>query len=194
LSNKKLEFIHIYNSEILILIIVLFTDFGPIIIIGGDHTEELIDYLLLNDETLWFTGLCYQTVYIFDALSQKIGFLICIPIIFPIKKTYCMVNDNSSTEPTGNSSKSSKNTSRSWLGGESKTTKTAREDFNQCADMVGAMKRSNLNYFKKSVTEVSKDGKRSVTASQTYVPFMGYMNDCKGRDLTESPKDLMKSN
>jgi hypothetical protein len=55
-------------------------DFGPIITIGGDHTKEL------NDETLWFNGLCYQTIYIFDALSQKVGFLICILIIFPIKK------------------------------------------------------------------------------------------------------------
>ena len=83
----------------------IFLDFGPIIIIGGDHTKELIDYLLLNDETLWFTGLCYQTIYIFDALSQKIGFLICIPIIFPIKKTYCMANDSSSKESTDNSSR-----------------------------------------------------------------------------------------
>jgi hypothetical protein len=59
---------------------------------------------------------------------------------------------------------------------------------------LGAMNRSGLNYFTKSATEVSKDGKHSVTASHTYVPFMGYMNDCKGRDLSESPKDLMKSN
>ena len=48
------------------------------------------------------------------------------------------------------------------------------------------MKRSGLNFFTKSAKEVSKDEKRSVTASQTYVPFIGYMNDCKGRDLTES--------
>jgi len=42
---------------------------------------------LLNDETVWFKVLCYQTIYIFDALSQKIGFLVYVPIIFPIKKT-----------------------------------------------------------------------------------------------------------
>jgi hypothetical protein len=66
----------------------IFLDFGPIIIIGEGHTKNLLDYLLLNDETFWFTGLCYQTIYIFDALSQKMGFLICIPIIFPIKKNY----------------------------------------------------------------------------------------------------------
>ena len=165
----------------------IFLDFGPIIIIGGDHTKELIDYLLLNDETLWFKGLCYQTIYIFDALSQKIGFLICIPIIFPIKKTDCMDDDSSSKKSTDNSSQSNKNTG--WFGGESKGTKTAREDFNQCGNMAGAMKRSGLNFFTKSATEISEDGKRSVTASQTYVPFFGYMNDCKGRDLTKSQKD-----
>jgi len=63
---------------------------------------------LLNDETLWFNGLCYQTIYIFDALSQKIGFLICIPIIFPIIKTYCMDDDSSSKKSTDNSSQSKK--------------------------------------------------------------------------------------
>ena len=74
-----------------------------------------------------------------------------------------MANDSSSKESTDNSSKS--NTNWFGFGGESKGTKTAREDFNQCGDMVGVMKRSGLNFFTKSAREVSKDGKRSVTAS-----------------------------
>jgi len=165
----------------------IFLDFGPIIIIGGDHTKELIGYLLLNDETVWFKGLCYQTIYIFNALSQKFGFLVYVPIFFPIKKTSCIEDDSKS-----NPSESTKNTS--WFGGESKTTKTAREDFHQCGDMAEAMKRSSGNFFTKSYTEISKDGKRSVTASQTFVPFLGLMNDCRGRDLTDAQKDLMESN
>jgi len=59
--------------------------------------------------------------------------------------------------------------------------------------MVHAMKRNGINFFTKFATEVSKDGKRSVTASQTYVPFRGYINDCKGRNRTACPKDLMNS-
>jgi hypothetical protein len=55
------------------------------------------------------------------------------------------------------------------------------------------MKRRSLKFFTKSATEVSADGKRSVTASQTYVPFFGNMNDCKGRELTKSQKDLLNS-
>jgi hypothetical protein len=81
-------------------------DFSPNIIIGGNHTKELIDYLLLNDETVWFKGLCYQTIYICDALSQKFGFLVYVPIIFPIKKTFSMDNNSNSTKDNDNSSKS----------------------------------------------------------------------------------------
>jgi hypothetical protein len=82
-----------------------------------------------------------------------------------------MADDSSSKKSTDNSSKSNKN--RGWFGfgGESKGTKTAREDFNQCGEMSEFMKRSGFNFFTKSATEVSKDGKRSVTASQTYVLF-----------------------
>ena len=102
-----------------------------------------------------------------------------------------MDDNRNSKKSTDNSSQSNKKTGQ--FGGERKGTKTAREDFNQCGNMAEAMKRSDLNFFTKSAMEISEDGKRNVTASQTQVPFFGYMNDCKGRDLTKSQKDLIKS-
>ena len=93
----------------------IFLDFGPTIMIGGDYTKKLLDYLLLNDGNLWFTGLCYQTVFIFDFFSQETGFLICIPVLFPLKKTYCMPNNNNTPERK-----------KGWFGGE--IVEPAKED------------------------------------------------------------------
>jgi hypothetical protein len=43
------------------------------ILIGFENTEVIINYLL--DNTVFFENLCFQTVYILDALSAKFGFL-----------------------------------------------------------------------------------------------------------------------
>jgi hypothetical protein len=47
------------------------------ILIGFDNTKIIINYLLEN--TFLFENLCFQTVYILDALSAKLGFSIYIP-------------------------------------------------------------------------------------------------------------------
>ena len=184
----------------------IFLDFGPIIIIGGDHTKKLIDYLLLNDANLWFTGLCYQTIYIFDLVSQKTGFLICIPLAFPIKKTSCMPNDNNNTpkpkkswyewgtaepEPAKQDFPERK---KGWLGRE--IVEPAKEDFQLCANMVDQMERHSINRFTKSHTRVSRDGKRTVTASQTYVPIPPFWYtriSCTSMELSKKEIDLIKS-
>lgn len=142
---------------------------------------------------VWFKGLCYQTINIFDSISQDIGFLICIPVIFPIKNIYCIENESSSKKSTNNSSQSNKKTGWFKFGGENKNTKATKEDFNQCANFTSEMKRAGFNFFTKSATDVSKNKKRSVTASQTYVPFYGYRNNCIARALIQAEKDLMNS-
>jgi hypothetical protein len=185
------------------------SDFAPYIIIGGKHTDELINYLLSNDGLFWFEGLCYQTVYIFDVLSTKIGLLIFIPTYFsPIfnksNKTKCAGNGNSkknSSSFAGSSQKSSDKSSssdndKSWFSNpDKKQDKINKTDFYQCEDMAGSgsMKRSRLNVFQRSATEISEDGERKVTATETYVPFMGIQRKCLSSDLTELEKDLIKS-
>jgi hypothetical protein len=49
------------------------------ILIGFENTTVIIDYLL--DNNFLFENLCFQTVYIFDALSAKLGFSIYIPAV-----------------------------------------------------------------------------------------------------------------
>ena len=168
----------------------IFLDFGPTIIIGGDYTKKLLDYLLLNDGTLWFIGLCYQTVYIFDFFSQETGFLICIPVLFPLKKTSCMPNNTQQNNPQQNRTPERK---KGWFGRE--VVEPAKDDFKQCASMADKMQRHNFNKFTKSHTEISKDGKRSVTASETYVPYLYKTpkTSCTGTELSKKEMDIIKS-
>ena len=52
------------------------------IIIGFENTKMIINYLLDND--FLFENLCFQTVYLLDALSAKLGFSIYIPALINI--------------------------------------------------------------------------------------------------------------
>lgn len=49
------------------------------IIIGFENTPTIINYLL--DNNFLFENLCFQTVYILDALSAMLGFSIYIPAV-----------------------------------------------------------------------------------------------------------------
>ena len=55
---------------------------GTTILIGFENTDVILNYLLNN--TVFFESLCFQTVYILDALSAKLGFSIYIPAIINI--------------------------------------------------------------------------------------------------------------
>lgn len=49
------------------------------ILIGFENTQVILIYLLDNE--FLFPNLCFQTVYILDALSAKLGFSIYIPAV-----------------------------------------------------------------------------------------------------------------
>ena len=44
-------------------------------------------------------------------------------------------------------------------------------------------------YFHRSVTAPSKDGTRNVTASETWVPFVGVFTRCTGSTNKDNQKD-----
>jgi hypothetical protein len=52
------------------------------ILIGFENTTVIINYLL--DNNFLFESLCFQTVFILNALSAKIGFSIYIPAVVNI--------------------------------------------------------------------------------------------------------------
>lgn len=52
------------------------------ILIGFEHTNPLINYMLNNIDDLVFKNLCFQTVIIFDVLSEKVGLSFYFPSLF----------------------------------------------------------------------------------------------------------------
>ena len=56
------------------------------ILIGGEHTEFLLKYMLYNPEKLVFKGLCFHTVYYLDLISYKVGFIFYFPALINIFK------------------------------------------------------------------------------------------------------------
>ena len=52
------------------------------ILIGFENTEVIINYMLNNN--VMFENLCFQTVYLLDFLSFKVGFPLYIPTIINI--------------------------------------------------------------------------------------------------------------
>lgn len=81
------------------------------ILIGFENTEVIINYLLNNN--VMFENLCFQTVYILDFLSAKIGFPLYIPGIINILSFFKKDKPQCSSEENSN-------TSSSWW---SKTTR-----------------------------------------------------------------------
>ena len=58
---------------------------GTTILIGFEHTTVIVNYMLNNINDLgMFKPLCFDTVYILDFLSAKVGFPLYIPAIINI--------------------------------------------------------------------------------------------------------------
>nr|QYC61806.1 hypothetical protein [Paralia sulcata] len=55
---------------------------GTTVLIGFENTEVIINYLLNNN--VIFENLCFQTVYMLNFLSAKVGFPLYIPAIINI--------------------------------------------------------------------------------------------------------------
>jgi len=74
------------------IIVIIFSSYNPVatssqvqkvkILIGFENT--IVVLLYLADNNFLFESLCFQTVYILDALSAKLGFSIYIPAVVNI--------------------------------------------------------------------------------------------------------------
>jgi len=62
-------------------------------------TNPIINYLL--DNNFLFENLCFQTVYILDALSAKLGFSIYIPAVVNIFSFFSKLFKNKKTGCSG---------------------------------------------------------------------------------------------
>jgi hypothetical protein len=139
------------------------------IIIGENHTYELLRLMLIND--IWFENLCFQTVYLLHILSAKLNTVIYIPILPIIKlpKTFNADNENSEKKATNS-------WSSGWWSRESKPTQT-QKDFEVCKDLADKLKQTAGRFHK---TVKTQDGDRTVVAGETWIPGFGNFSYCSG--------------
>lgn len=99
------------------------------ILIGFENTTVIINYLL--DNNFLFENLCFQTVYILDALSANLGFSIYIPAVVNIFSFFSKLFKNKKTGCSGKGDSGEKKKS-SWFS-FGKTEKSQSEaDMSKC--------------------------------------------------------------
>jgi hypothetical protein len=157
---------------------------GTTILIGFENTEVIINYLMNN--SIMFENLCFQTVYMLDFLSAKVGFPLYIPAIINIFSFFKKDRPQCSNEENSN-------TSSSWWSkplGKSEGEKTLEK----CQTLEKEVRKSEsiIPSFHKSKS--TTDGRKTTTYSETWVPFIGKIINCTSRKSTEFEKEIYNKN
>lgn len=157
---------------------------GTTILIGFENTEVIINYLLNNN--VMFENLCFQTVYMLDFLSAKVGFPLYIPAIINIFNFFKKDRPQCSNEE-------SFSTPSSWW---SKPTRKSEGEktLEKCQTLEKEVRKSESiipNFHKSKSTT---DGSKTTTYSETWVPFIGKIINCTSRKSTELEKEIHNKN
>jgi hypothetical protein len=154
------------------------------ILIGFENTRVIINYLLDND--FLFESLCFQTVYILDALSAKLGFSIYIPAVVNIFSFFSKLFKNDKSGCSGKGDSGEKKNSSWFFSG--KTEKSQSEvDMPNCEPLAKKIEKCAQRFHASNSTT---DGKRTVTYSKTWIPGFGVQTNCHARDATMLEKEL----
>jgi hypothetical protein len=161
---------------------------GITILIGFENTKVIINYLL--DNTFMFETLCFQTVYILDFLSAKLGFPLYIPSIINIFSVFLNLFKNDKPKCSG---KDKSNASSPWWGKSSKKSE-GEKSLEKCKILEKELRKSEsiIPSFHKSKSTI--DGKTTTTYSETWIPFIGNIINCHSRNATELEKKVYKAN
>jgi hypothetical protein len=153
---------------------------GITILIGFENTEVIINYLLNNN--VMFSNLCFQTVYMLDFLSAKLGFPLYIPAIINIFSFFKKDKPQCSNEENSN-------TSSTWRGkptGKSEGEKTLEN----CQTLEKEVRKYESIIPKFHKSKSTTDGVKTTTYSETWVPFLGTIINCTSRSCTEFEKEI----
>ena len=157
------------------------------IIIGFENTQIIINYLL--DNNFLFESLCFQTVYILDALSAKLGFSIYIPAVVNLFSFFSKLFKNKKTGCSGKGD-SGDDKKASWFS-FGKTEKSQSEvDMSKCEPLAKELEKCRSLFHASNSTT---DGNRTVKYSKTWVPGMGVKNNCHSRDANDLEKQLFEN-
>merc|ERR1712157_659682 len=130
-----------------------------------------------------FENLCFQTVYILDFLSAKVGFSLYIPAIINIFSLFGKDRPQCSNEK--NSS-----TISSWWWNKPARKSEGEKTLDSCQILEKEIRKSEIiipNFHKSKSTT---DGSRITTYSETWVPFIGKIINCSSRKTTEFEKGI----
>lgn len=161
------------------------------ILVGFENTKVILNYL--SDNPVLFKSFCFQTVYLLDALSSKLGFSIHIPAIINIFGALFKFFNNDSTECSNaeNSSDKKNDSSSFWssFGGDSSTSKKSQSeiDMSRCESLARELEKTTGIFYSSTSTT---DGKRTLTYSKSWIPGFGVKNVCHSRDATDLEKKL----
>ena len=117
-----------------------------------------------------FHTLCFQTVYILDFLSAKVGFPLYIPAIINIfsllgkDRPQCSNGENSNTPPSWWNKPARKSEGEKTLD----SCQILEKEIRKSGSIIPSFHRS------KSTT----DGSKITTYSETWVPFIGKIINC----------------
>ena len=111
----------IWGFTIIVWYLIFTTSLSEVtILIGFENTPVIINYLL--DSNFLFENLCFQTVYIVDALSTKLGFSIYIPAVVNIFGFFSKLFKTPKTGCSGKGDSGDKNPSPWFHFGDSMIT------------------------------------------------------------------------
>lgn len=178
----------IWGLTISIWYLIFTTSLAEItILIGFENTPIIINYLL--DNNFLFENLCFQTVYILDALSSKLGFSIYIPAVVNVFSFFSKFFKNNKTGCSGKGDSGSKKKAPWFSFG--RTEKSQSEiDMSKCEPLAKQLEKCRSLFHSSNSTT---DGKRTVTYSKTWVPGMGVKNNCHARDANALEKELFEN-
>ena len=156
------------------------------IVIGFENTKVIINYLQNND--FMFENLCFQTVYLLDFLSDKLGFPLYLPAIVNIFSLFSQLFKNNKPKCADEENPNESFFLSSKLKRESEGEKVLKNC--QILEKTIRQAESIIPSFHKSKS--TTDGMKTTTYSETWVLFFGKIINCNSRDSTKLKKEMYK--
>jgi hypothetical protein len=155
--------------------------------IGFENTGVIVIYLL--DSDVLCKNLCFQTVFLLDALSSKLGVSIYVPGIPNIFKLFAKFLKGPKTNCSGKGEPGGRKPIWFSLGKPKKSQ--SEVDMSLCEVLAKEIekKAENVFYSQNSTT----DGNRTVIYTKSWLPGFGIRNVCYARDSSKLEKELFKS-
>ena len=179
--------------------------------IGGSNTKLIANYLIQNQ--VFFDKLCFQTLVMFDALSNKIGISIYIPSIFGfLLKLLQFLGGNGKADCSGkgdsnntNTNQQSKKKSSWWSRGPRSVEDQTARAMEDCPDLSRAVNQAakeskswarpgsdSVSYHEAS-SDINEDG-NVTTARRVKIPFFNPQYFCHYRKATAQERKQQQSN